>query len=346
MELSEKEKLLLTRLQKNFPLTAEPWKVLADEFSIDEKAFLDIVTSLKKKEIIRQISGIFDSRKIGYHSSLIAATIPASQLEEAAALISSHPGVSHNYERDHLLNVWFTLSIPNKESLEAHVARLNHYCHTSGMLLLPALRVFRIGVQFDLTEKSPQPNPISTNTISASIIPEEITLSQKDIEFIRIFQKDFPIVSHPYAELVKDTSFTEEELLAKAEEFIKSGKLRRVAGLLHHRNAGYLANAMIAWQIPEDKVEDVGIAFAQNTFVSHCYQRPACPAFPYNLYTMVHGKTKEDCQCYLRKLLQQAGNSPYQLLYSTREFKKKRIEYYSTALEEWKKAYPLPEDID
>jgi DNA-binding Lrp family transcriptional regulator len=346
MELGEKEKLLLTRLQKNFPLTAEPWKVLADEFSIDEKTFLEIVSSLKKKEIIRQISGIFDSRKIGYHSSLIAATIPAAQLEKAAILISSHPGVSHNYERDNLLNVWFTLSIPNTESLEEHVSRIMNYCQSSKMLILPALKVFRIGVQFDLTGKNPQPNPMNTNTVSASLNPEKITLSQEDIDFIRIFQRDFPITAHPYKELVEGSSFTVEELLAKAQKFINDGKLRRVAGLLHHRNAGYLANAMIVWQIPEDKVEEVGVAFAKNIFVSHCYQRPAYPAFPYNLYTMVHGKTKDDCQSYLRELLQQAGDYPYQLLYSTREFKKKRIEYYSTALEEWKREHPLPEDIN
>ncbi len=341
MELGPKENLLLNRIQKDFPLFSEPWKQMADELSIPEDTLLGMASSLKQKNLIRQISGIFDSHKIGYQSVLVAMEIPSENLDKAATLINSHPGVSHNYQRNHSYNLWFTLSIPSAKSLDNHISRIIQYCQPLRTMTLPAIKVYRIGVHLDLTvinnkkDKTPE-----KKEINISVLGEE-PLSPEDIDFIRIFQKDFPIVSHPYQRLIEGTSWSEKDLLAKADEFLKKGRLRRIAGLLHHRNAGFLANAMIVWNIPDKKVEETGRLFAQNRFVSHCYQRPAYPDFPYTLYTMVHGKTQEDCQNYLAQLLKQSGSYPYQLLYSTKEFKKTRIQYYSPELEQWEKEYPL-----
>ena len=121
---------------------------------------------------------------------------------------------------------------------------------------------------------------------------------------------------------------TLEELLTQLREWLSDGTIRRFGAILKHNNAGYEANAMVAWNVPEEAIESFAKAAGSFRSVSHCYQRPKFDGFDYNLYTMIHGKRKEDCEAAARAIAEKAGILSYKMLYTTAEFKKSSPVYF------------------
>ncbi|MBE3587215.1 MAG: AsnC family transcriptional regulator, partial [Thermoanaerobacteraceae bacterium] len=148
-------------------------------------------------------------------------------------------------------------------------------------------------------------------------------LSEQDKAIIRALQEGLPLVSRPYRALAEKLGMDEEELLARVKDFIHRGIIRRFGAAVRHQDLGYVANAMVVWEVPEERVEEVGRLMASFTEVSHCYQRPAHPPrWPYNLFTVVHGQTAEDCRNIALKLSRVSGIENYRLLFSVAELKK------------------------
>ncbi|MBI3393138.1 MAG: Lrp/AsnC family transcriptional regulator, partial [Nitrospirae bacterium] len=152
-KLDAVDRRLLNLLQADFPLVPEPFAAIGKDLGIAEADVLERIGRLKAEKIIRQISAIFDTRALGYASSLVAARIPAGRLEEAAAVINEHPGVSHNYRRNDAFNLWFTIAVPpdSRLGLERTVERLGELAGAESIRLLPTLRLFKIGVRLDMT---------------------------------------------------------------------------------------------------------------------------------------------------------------------------------------------------
>jgi DNA-binding Lrp family transcriptional regulator len=154
-------------------------------------------------------------------------------------------------------------------------------------------------------------------------------LSEREKEIIRVLQEGVPIVSRPYHVLAGQLGMSEEELLAAIEDFLRRGIIRRFGAAVRHQDLGYVANAMIVWQVPEERIEEVGGIMAGFQEVTHCYQRPSFPPeWPYNLFTMVHGRKREDCQQIASRLSQAAGIDDYRLIFSTDELKKSGMKYF------------------
>ena len=153
-------------------------------------------------------------------------------------------------------------------------------------------------------------------------------LSQQEIEIVRYLQGDIPLVDQPYADLAVQLKISEPELLEKIKELQQRGIIRRFGAILRHRKAGVSANAMVVWQVSADEVKRIGSLMAASPAVTHCYQRPTAAGWPYNLYTMVHGRSREECEALVRDLAAAAGNSNYRLLYGIEEFKKTSMHYF------------------
>lgn len=153
-------------------------------------------------------------------------------------------------------------------------------------------------------------------------------LSEFEKQIVRELQKNLPLVKRPFKEVAHRLNMNEQELIEKIKELKQKGIIRRFGAAVKHQNLGYIANAMVVWEIPEDKIVEAGEKMASFPDVTHCYQRLTCPGWQYNLFTVVHGKSKEDCEKATRRIALETGYHNYRLLYSTRELKKSSMKYF------------------
>lgn len=145
---------------------------------------------------------------------------------------------------------------------------------------------------------------------------------------IASIQGDIPIVSRPYQVLAEEIGISEETLIETLQTLTERGVIRRFGATLRHQKSGFQANAMTAWQVDEDRIEAVGQIMASFRAVSHCYRRDPAEGWPYNLYTMIHGKDEADCRDTARQMSEKAGVDTYKLLFSRQELKKISMTYF------------------
>lgn len=335
---------LLGILQESIPFVRRPFAALGVRCDLSETETLARVQALKDAKVIRQISAIFDTRSLGYASSLVAAKIAPEKLEAAVAVINSHPGVSHNYLRNHEFNLWYTIAVPpiSRLGLEGTVNLLHRLSGAETTRLLPTLRLFKIGVRFD-TEGSAKPDDQSAPAYTEANRSEAGPLTDKEIHFVRLMQRDLPIVEEPFTAIAEELGLSFDEAAAMHGNFLTTGRMRRFAAVLHHRKAGFGANAMGVWAGPQDDPEalkKLGETMAGFRAVSHAYQRPSYPDWPYNLFTMVHGKTEDECEQTLAAIAEATGITDRHALYSTKEFKKVRVRYFTDEEVKWEEQHP------
>lgn len=328
---------LLNLLQAGLELVPEPFQVIADKLGISETEVLERTTKLKG-DSIRQLSAIFDTRTLGYKSSLVAAKIPEDRLDQAAQVINQHPGVTHNYKRNHDYNLWFTIAVPpnSKLGLEKSVELLGKLAGVEVIRLMPTLKLFKIGVQLDMTGKEDgtkaKAKPQYTEADRQNAVTE---ITDFDIAVIRQLQKDLPIVSRPFDGWAEELGVSTEKLLTAGKQMIERKQMRRFSAVLNHRKAGFRFNGMGVWAVPEDKSDEIGYEMAAFKAVSHCYLRPTYPDWPYTIFTMVHGRTKEECEEILQAIEDETGIKERATLYSTKEYKKTRVSYFTPEMEVW-----------
>lgn len=322
---------LLSIIQKRFPLVAKPFAVIAEELGADEETIIRLITEEKNNKIIRQISPIFDTKRLGYSSSLVSFKVKREDIGTAVEIINSHPGVSHNYEREHTFNIWFTLAVDpdSKLGLKKTVEILAEEANAVEYIMLPTLKLFKISVKLNTTGKDAKKEKVVKPN------KKSIELTPLYYRVIALAQNDIPIVSEPFKATVDELGLSYDEFFTILNELKDAGVMRRFAGILNHRKAGFNANAMVVWDVDESKGEEIGKKAAEFSAVSHCYLRPKYPNWPYNLFTMVHGKTTEETNGIIREMADEIEHFSRRPLYSTREFKKVRIKYFSPDFAEW-----------
>jgi len=256
-------------------------------------------------------------------------------LVHAAAVINRHPGVSHNYERDNPYNLWFTIAVApdSKLGLEKTVELLADRTGCKEYIILPTKKMFKISVQLDL--KGDRAKKESRKKVKK----EPMELEDIHYEMIKGLQKDILPQKEPFAHLVDSLGIDYETLAAETQRMKRAGLMRRFASILYHRKAGFTANAMVVWKVPEERAEEIGETVAAYSAVSHCYLRPVYPNWPFPLFSMVHGKSREEVEKIVSEMAEEIGVGEYSYLYSTREFKKVRINYFSDEFAEWEKCY-------
>ncbi len=337
---TEKEAKVLDRLQRDFPGGTRPFNAMALDLAMDEHDLLDVIRDLKERRVIRNISGIFNPESLGYVSSLIAFSVGSSSVESAASFINAHPGVSHNYLRDHHFNIWFTLSAADRERLDAYASILAHRAEASEFLVLPVEKMYKIGVHFTVnTDGSGSSNNGHEAPSPANAAAEHERVSDDEIEAVRILQADCPIDPNPFARLVeREGSYLDADNVARiGSELRKKGVLRRYSAVLRHREIGFKANAMTAWRpdISRPLDETVG-AFRESRSVSHLYLRRARRgSWDHPLFAMVHARSQEELSEIVVTLSRITGIDDYMVLPTLREFKKERVIYFSRSFEEW-----------
>jgi siroheme decarboxylase len=333
---------LLNQVQADFPVEHAPFARLAERLGVTELEAIERTRRLRERHVIRQVSAIFDTRSLGYQSTLVAMRFAPEHLEQGAAIINEHPGVSHNYRRNHEFNLWFTLATPPGGDIDATLQKLHELSGSLVTRKLQTLKLFKIGVKLDMTGtkdvtrlEDPDYTGIQRDMALAS------PLSELDVRVIRAVQDDIPLVPHPFAECAASQELSEAELFEGMADLQRRGHLRRVAAILHHRRAGYAANAMAVWAVPEERAEELGRQMADFAAVSHCYQRPVYPDWRFNLFSMIHGRKVGDCEKVVEAIQAAIGVEDHAVLYSTKEYKKTRVRYFTRELEEWEVAHGL-----
>jgi DNA-binding Lrp family transcriptional regulator len=335
--LDETDKRLMNLLQSSFPLDSEPFALLASEAELELEDVLVRTRRLLDERIIREITPIFDTRALGYESMLVAAKVDAENPQRAAAAVNAHPGVSHNYLRTHDFNLWFTIAVPPDSELgmEGSLEALMREAGAESMRQLPTLTLFKINMNLEMEK--------GTDALAAAVEaapPRELErqpYDERDVATIQAMQGPMEAVERPYDAAAEELGISTDELLERLGDMVDRKLLRRVAAILYHRRAGFSANGMGVWKVPEGEIMETGARMASFRGISHCYQRPTYEDWPYSVFTMAHGRSKEECDAILDSIAEECGMGPEDraTLYSSTEYKKIRLRYFTDDYARW-----------
>jgi DNA-binding Lrp family transcriptional regulator len=337
--LDDADKRLLNLMQGGFPIAARPYQHVAAQAGMDEAEVLARVQRLLDERIIRQVTPIFDTRALGYSSMLVAAKVDPANPWRAAQVINGHPGVSHNYLRNHEFNIWFTIATEpgSPLGLERTLEVLSELAGAESIRQLPTLKLFKIRMDLEMEAGTEALAMAAEAVAPAETAPQPY--DELDVAVIRALQGDMPVVSEPYAPAAAEVGMPQPSFLAHLQGMQERRLLRRVAAILFHRRAGFSANGMGVWKVPDERIMEIGPRMAAVRGISHCYQRPTYADWPYSVFTMAHGRSKEECDAILDSIAQQTGISQRATLYSSTEFKKIRLLYFTGEFRAWERKY-------
>ncbi len=337
--LDDLDKRLLNLMQGRFPIAPRPYDAVAKEAGITEQEAIGRVKRLLDERIIRQVTPIFDTRALGYSSMLVAAKVDPENPWRAANVINEHPGVSHNYLRSHEFNIWFTIATEpdSRLGLDGTLEALAREAGAESVRQLPTLKLFKI--RMDLEMEGGTDALAKAVEIAPPAETERQPYDEFDIEVIRATQGDMPVIPEPYAPAADKLGLPVERLLTHMGQMQERRLLRRVAAILFHRRAGFSANGMGVWNVPDDKIMELGPQMAAFRGISHCYQRPTYEDWPYSVFTMAHGRSKDECDAILDSIATHTGIEDRATLYSSTEFKKIRLLYFTDEHRAWEREH-------
>jgi DNA-binding Lrp family transcriptional regulator len=339
--LDEVDKKLLNLMQGSFDLCTRPFAHVAGLAGVSEDEVMARVQRLLDKRIIREITPIFDTRALGYQSMLVAAKVDSEHPHRAAKIINGHPGVTHNYLRNHDFNLWFTIAVEpgTRLGLPGTLDVLAAETGAQSIRQLPTLKLFKIRMDLEM-----EAGTDALSTAGQAVEPIEldpIEVTEEDVATIVATQGPMPVVSEPYAPAAERLGVSQADVLRRLASLRERGGLRRVAAILFHRRAGFSANGMGVWKVPEAEIMETGRHMASFRGISHCYQRPTYEDWPYSVFTMAHGRSKEECDAILDSIAEECGMGPDDraTLYSSTEYKKIRLHYFTDDYREWEEAH-------
>jgi radical SAM protein with 4Fe4S-binding SPASM domain len=325
--LDEKDKELLWAVQTQFPIAARPFDLLGKQLGISPQDVLSRLRRLRERGFIRRIGAVFDSRRLGYVSTLVAAAVPETRLAEVAGIVSAAPGVTHNYSRRHRYNLWFTLTAPSQPEIDAALADLRQRTGLE-MHSLPSETVYKIQAVF-----APPGLAVSKELTAAEAVPASpaaaAALDETQRKGVQLLGGDLPLTERPFDEAARSVGWTEEQLMRQLEAWRAAGVLRRIGALVGHRRLGYVANGMAVFRVPPNHIDEAGAAMARQPAVSHCYRRRPFVGFDYNLFAMIHGQSADDVRRLAAQLTAEAAVADYDVLFTEREFTKTSPTYFS-----------------
>jgi DNA-binding Lrp family transcriptional regulator len=337
--LDEMDKRLMNLLQSSFPLEPEPFAAVARLAELPLEEVKSRTERLLRERIIREITPIFDTRALGYASMLVAAKVDGENPHRAAKIINAHPGVSHNYLRTHEFNLWFTIATPpdSKLGVEGTLGVLREETGAESIRQLPTLTLFKINMNLE------RDTDALAEVVDAAP-PRELErqpYDDVDVAVIRALQGPMEVVDRPYDAAAAAAGMRVGRFLDHLDGMVERKLLRRVAAILYHRRAGFSANGMGVWRVPEDRILEVGARMAAVRGISHCYQRPTYPDWPYSVFTMAHGRSKEECDAILDRIADEhhLHGEDRAVLYSSTEYKKIRLHYFTDEYAAWERAH-------
>ena len=344
------EETVLGTIQSGFPIVPDPYGTLAEQLGLErgevEKALLD----LREEGLVRRIGASFDSKRLGYSSTLCALAAPPERADEVAAIINAYPGVTHNYLRENRYNIWFTLITRSSEDRARILGQIVEQSGCGDLLDMPATKMYKIRVDFgkghgkkatEAKAKAKDAGEHVAGRFGAAATDARAFDGDDafDVALVRwaqgdvAFDADGALVERPFeqgAALVGKQigrEVTEDEVISRILELKELKVIRRFGAMVKHQKMGFAYNGMTVWNVDDERLDEVGVAFAEKPYVSHCYTRLAKPTWPYKIYAMAHAQTQDELDGYVAELGEIAQAEPL-VLVSTKEYKKVSMRYF------------------
>lgn len=308
---------LLNDWQRDFPLDHDPFGVVGTALGWSRERVLEALAHAHAQGVVSRIGGVF-APGCGGDAMLAAMAVPLARIETVAARVSAHPGVNHNYLREHPINLWFVITGADQAQVEQGVCDLEA---DTGLpiLRLRMVRPYRIDLGFDLggctathAMRAPREGCVAVPSIPAALRP-----------LAALVEEGLALEPFPYARWAALLGWCEEAVFAQLRQWLDEGVLKRFGIVVRHHELGYVANAMAVWDVPDAAVDAVGEALAHQPGVTLVYQRQRAATWPYNLYAMVHGRDREAVRRVLEAAACASGAMRYrgEVLFSVRRFK-------------------------
>jgi DNA-binding Lrp family transcriptional regulator len=321
--MTDLELHLLNDFQRDFPLTHAPFAVIAERLGVGEDEVLDTLSKLQACGKVSRVGMVFKPHSIGY-STLAALAVPPEKLDEVAELVNSYAEVNHNYGREHHFNLWFVVVAEHEARVQKVLEEIE--LRTGYKLLdLPMIEGFHIDLGFDLSLSHREYRIVSAGSANGKMLQPGRALPQPfENALIGEIQQGLPLVSRPFAEIGGVIGLSENEVIAGIAHLLDRGAIKRMGVVVRHHELGYRANAMVVWDIPDDRITALGQHFGRFDSVTLCYRRSRrLPDWRYNLFTMIHGRHREEVLRVVEQLKNQCGleNIACEVLFSHRRFK-------------------------
>lgn len=322
---------LLNAWQRGFPLCDEPFAVVGAALDMPSAQVLQAYRQLAQEGALSRIGAVFAPGS-GGASVLAAMAVPPDRLEAVAAVVSAHPGVNHNYERENTYNLWFVLTGASEVQVEQAMVELEAATGLSA-LRLPMLQPYRIDLAFDLTVGA-DAGVVAGQASGAGALPASLAphgpraaatavLADADWPLAALAEAGLPLVEQPYAAWAQALGTTAAQVQARLQQWVHTGVLSRFGVVVRHHELGFSANAMTVLDVPDAQVDAAGRALAAQPGVTLAYRRARATGWPYNLYFMVHGAHRQAVEQVLASALERSGLAavPRAVLFSRRRFK-------------------------
>jgi DNA-binding Lrp family transcriptional regulator len=323
---------LLNDFQRGFPLSPAPFAQIARSLDTDAQTVIERLRDLQGKGVISRVGPVFRPNTVGA-STLAAMAVPDGELAATAALVNAFPQVNHNYERDHRYNLWFVVTAPDRRALEWTLREIRGAARHP-MLSLPLVRDYHIDLGFEMRLDG---RPVLAGHAggpdedgSRGARPGRGRRPEGAEDLIGIIQDGLPLVSRPYRHIGARLRRPEQAVIDDLRALIDSGVIKRLGVVVRHREVGYRANAMVVWDVADDRVDALGRRLGREERVTLCYRRPRrLPDWPYNLFCMVHGRARGEVELCIEGLVERLGlgDIPRAVLFSRRCFKQRGARY-------------------
>lgn len=306
---------LLNPWQRGFPLLPEPYAALAQSLGWSTAELLDRLRALQQQGALSRIGGVF-AAQTGGAALLSAMAVPPDRLDEVAAIVSAHPGVNHNYEREDRFNLWFVMTACDEAELERSMAALERETGLDA-LRLRMVRPYRIDLGFDLRQRTAGA-PVSE---APRRRPEPVAAADRPLA--ALVEQGLPLIERPYASWAQELGCTEADVIACLQRWLDAGTVSRFGAVVRHHEFGFDANAMTVFDVPDELVDACGAALARADGVTLAYRRVRAPEWRYNLYCMVHGRDRDAVLAVIENLVESCNLAAYprRVLFSCRRFK-------------------------
>lgn len=318
------ELTLVDRWQHNFPLVDKPFEVIGRAAALNERDAIDVFRRLREIGVISRIGAVVRPNTVGA-STLAALQVPPERLDEVAAIVSREPLVTHNYERTHVLNLWFVIAGADAGAIAATFDSIRQQTGL-GAIDLPMLKAYHLGLGFPLGAVRPSKRKTAGPCGDYRADP-------RDRRILAAIQDGLPLVEQPYRAVAEQLDLDQAEIIDRLDHLTSAGIVTRFGCVVRHDKLGFNSNAMAVWDVPDDTVNSVAANFTRNPHVTLCYRRPRqLPLWPYNVFCMIHARARRDAYAVIDEinLLADTGLNRQAVLFSTRCFKQRGAVFSNT----------------
>ncbi|MFC1693479.1 hypothetical protein ACFL1R_08245 [Candidatus Latescibacterota bacterium] len=312
---NEKNLDFLLHLQSDFPVISRPFQALAEKTGLTERKVINCLQSSIENHTVRTFGPVFDPKKLGYSSTLVAAEVEKERIVELAAVLLEKREITHNYLRDNEVNLWFTITALSEDIIKDNFFQVRNFPGVKQVFNLPVLNVYKISAVFGVEHKA---GSYGTDPVKP--------LSDMEKKIVKALQMEFPLDEKPFSIIAETANTTESALINTVNKWLSEGIIRRFGVRLNHRKVGYTVNTLAAWQ--GEHIDTWGKKFAEISAVSHCYRRKSHNDWPYELYTMVHAKTEKEMNNIINSMRDTAQGASMIALKTLNELKKTSMKYF------------------